>query len=167
MHDGITSSCIASDCSARKRVFRNADHSGADRTSDRAGAAPESAAHLKPVRHRTVSRVVSVTRRWHGRDLPCAPSLGRGISIGTGPSSASFSIGITTAARSDRANAAALSPKAHIGEREIANQNIIFRLFVEERFKFVARLSPTFLSSSMIAATSCAQPNQKRSSPLM
>src|SRR5437773_12552478 len=45
---------------ARRRVFGSADHFAADRTSDRAGAAQESAARL-PGRPRTVSTVASVT----------------------------------------------------------------------------------------------------------
>jgi hypothetical protein len=35
--------------------------------------------------------------------------------------------------------------QAHIGQREIVNEDIIFRLFFEERFQFAARLSPAFL----------------------
>ena len=41
--------------------------------------------------------------------------------------------------------------EAHIGQREISNEDIIFRLFFEERFQFAARLSPTFLGGGMIA----------------
>ena len=41
--------------------------------------------------------------------------------------------------------------EAHIGQREIANEDIIFRLFFEERFQFAARLSPTFLGGGMVA----------------
>ena len=54
-------------------------------------------------------------------------------------------------ARSARANAAALSPRAHIGQREITDERVIFRLFFEERFQFAARLSPTFLGGGMVA----------------
>jgi hypothetical protein len=46
--------------------------------------------------------------------------------------------------------------EAHIGQREIANQLIIFRLFFEERFQFAARLSPTRLGGRTVAATSSA-----------
>src|SRR4029077_19170696 len=51
--------------------------------------------------------------------------------------------------------------KARIGQREISNEVIIFRLFFEERFQFGARLSPTFLRTSMIAGDFLrpAQPN--------
>src|SRR5207237_1762737 len=43
---------LSSFTSAPQRpVFGSADHSGADRTSDRAGAARELAGHLQPVRH--------------------------------------------------------------------------------------------------------------------
>jgi hypothetical protein len=41
--------------------------------------------------------------------------------------------------------------KAHIGQREIANEVIIFRLFFEESFQFAARLSPTSRSGGMVA----------------
>ena len=44
-----------------------------------------------------------------------------------------------------------LVTETHIGQREIANKTIIFRLFFEERFQFAARLSPTFLGGGMIA----------------
>ena len=41
--------------------------------------------------------------------------------------------------------------KAHIGQREISNETIIFRLFFEKRFQFAARLSPSFLGGGMVA----------------
>ena len=44
-----------------------------------------------------------------------------------------------------------LVTETHIGQREIANQEIIFRLFFEKRFQFAARLSPTFLGGGMVA----------------
>src|SRR5438477_8050222 len=65
-----------------RRVFGNADHSGADRTSDQAGAAQESAAGLKPAGYWTVSRVVSVKQRWRGRALLAAPPPGRELRSG-------------------------------------------------------------------------------------
>ena len=80
----------------------------------------------------------------------CAATRAR-ISIGMGPVTASFSIGSAAMARSDRANAAALSPKAHIGKREISNEEIIVRLFFEKRFQFAARLAPTCLGGGMVA----------------
>ncbi|PYM02569.1 MAG: hypothetical protein DMF13_05965, partial [Verrucomicrobia bacterium] len=40
---------------------------------------------------------------------------------------------------------------AHIGQREIANQEIIFRLFFEKRIQFTACLSPTFLRCGTVA----------------
>ena len=40
--------------------------------------------------------------------------------------------------------------ETHIDQREIANQDIIFRLFFEERFQFAARLSPSFLGGGMV-----------------
>jgi hypothetical protein len=36
--------------------------------------------------------------------------------------------------------------KAHIGQREIANEEKIFRLLFEERFQFATRLLPAFIS---------------------
>ena len=54
-------------------------------------------------------------------------------------------------ARSARAECSGLVTKTHIDQREIANQNKIFRLLFEERFQFAARLSPAFLGSGMIA----------------
>src|SRR5207244_7738941 len=42
--------------------------------------------------------------------------------------------------------------ETHIDEREISNKAIIFRLFFEKRFQFAACLSPSFLSSGMIAS---------------
>ena len=46
---------------------------------------------------------------------------------------------------------AGLVAKTHHGQREISNENIIFRLFFEERFQFAARLAPTFLGGGMVA----------------
>ena len=43
-----------------------------------------------------------------------------------------------------------LVTKAHIGQREISNEAIIFRLFFKEGFQFAARLSPTFLGGAMV-----------------
>src|SRR5438552_17381153 len=63
---------------ASQRVFRSVDHSGADRTLDRAGAMRESAALLKPRCCCTVSKVVSLKRQWRGRVPPCALPPGRG-----------------------------------------------------------------------------------------
>src|SRR5436309_643828 len=45
-----------------------------------------------------------------------------------------------------------LVTEADIGEREISNQQVMFLLFFQERFKFVARLPPTFLGAGLIAA---------------
>ena len=80
----------------------------------------------------------------------CAATRAR-ISIGAGPSNASFSIGTAAIARSTRAQRGGFVTETHIGQREIANEDIIFRLFFEERFQFAARLSPTFLGGGMIA----------------
>ena len=80
----------------------------------------------------------------------CAATRAR-ISIGPGPSIASFSIGIAAIARSARANAAALSPRPILVSARSPIRLIIFRLFFEERFQFAARLSPTFLGGGMVA----------------
>src|SRR5207248_2063021 len=56
----------------RLRVFGSADHSGADRTWDRAGAARERAARLKPVR---CAPVANFAVRRHGHPRHLAPSL--------------------------------------------------------------------------------------------
>ena len=44
-----------------------------------------------------------------------------------------------------------LVAETHHGQREISNENIIFRLFFEERFQFAARLAPTFLGGGIVA----------------
>jgi hypothetical protein len=48
--------------------------------------------------------------------------------------------------------------ESHIGQRKISKQDVIFRLFFEERFQFAARLSPTFLRGGTVAGDFCAQP---------
>ena len=100
---------------------------------------------------RTVSRVVSVKRRWRGRAPPFAPPRGQGSRSEWDHHTASFSIGFTAIARLDQSERGGFVTKAHIGQREISNENTIFRLFFEERFQFAARLSPTFLGGGMIA----------------
>ena len=54
-------------------------------------------------------------------------------------------------ARLDQSQCGGFVTETHIGQREIANEEIIFRLFFEERFQFAARLSPTFLGGGMVA----------------
>ena len=108
------------------RVFGSADHFGADRTSDRAGAAQESAARLKPMRQRTVSRVVSVKRRWRGRALPCAPPLGRESRSERDHSRRLSRSGFAGHGPFRQSQRGGFVTKAHIGQREIANQNISF-----------------------------------------
>ena len=80
----------------------------------------------------------------------CAATRAR-ISIGPGPSTASFSIGIRGHGPFGQSQRGGFVTETHIGQREISNKAIIFRLFFEERFQFAARLSPTFLGSGMIA----------------
>ena len=103
------------------------------------------------MRLHTVSRAVSVKRRWRGRVRPCAPPPGRGSRSELGPSNASFSIGITRHRPFGQSQCGGFVTETHIGQREIANQARIFRLFFEERFQFAARLSPTFLGGGMVA----------------
>src|SRR6266403_2595769 len=59
---GFTSVCL-------RRVSGSADHCGADRTSDRAGAAQEAAEYFRPAGQGMVSRAVSVKRPWRDRGL--------------------------------------------------------------------------------------------------
>ena len=80
----------------------------------------------------------------------CAATRAR-ISIGPGPSNASFSIGFAAMARSARAQRGGFVTKTHIDQREVANEKVIVRLFFEERFQFAARLSPALLGSGMVA----------------
>src|SRR4029453_10390784 len=61
----------------RRRVFGSADHSGADRTWDRAGGGREGAGK-EGERLRTGSRVVSAKRRWRDQVPPSVPPPGRG-----------------------------------------------------------------------------------------
>ena len=103
------------------------------------------------MRHRTVSRVVSVKRRWRGRALPCCAATRARISIGTGPVYRVFLDRIHGHGPFRQSQRGGFVTKTHIGQREIANEDIIFRLFFEERFQFAARLSPTFLGGGMIA----------------
>jgi hypothetical protein len=74
----------------------------------------------------------------------CAATRAR-ISIGAGPSKASFSTGITAIACS-KASAAFLLPTPIFGQREIVNEIEIIRLFFEERFQFATRLLLAFTS---------------------
>ena len=69
-----------------------------------------------------VSRAVSVKRRWRGRALPSAPTRGQGSRSERDRRARLSRSGLTAMAFSARANAAALSPRAHIGQREIANE---------------------------------------------
>ena len=100
---------------------------------------------------RTVSRVVSVKRRWRGRVLPSAPLPGRGSrSDRDHPPRLSRSGSRPWPARPEL-NAAALSPRPILVSARSPMRLIIFRLFFEERFQFAARLSPTFLGGGMVA----------------
>ena len=87
------------------------------------------------------------------------------ISSGLGPVSASFSIGHHLYRALGQSQRSIVVTKSHICKCEISHQNNIFRLFFEERFQLGASLTPTFARSVVITTTSCAQANQKRSSP--
>jgi hypothetical protein len=51
----------------------------------------------------------------------------------------------------DQSQRSGFVTEPHIGQREISNQAIIFRLFFEEKFQFAACPSPTFLGGGMVA----------------
>ncbi len=80
----------------------------------------------------------------------CAATRAR-ISIGPGPVERVFLDRDRGHRLLDESQRGGLVTKAHIGQREIANETIIFRLFFEERFQFAPRLSPTFLGGGMVA----------------
>ena len=56
------------------------------------------------------------------------------ISMGMGPTIASFSIGIHRYRLLRQSQRGSFLTKTHIGQGEIANEGIIVRLFFEERF---------------------------------
>src|SRR4029453_6275554 len=66
---------------ARWQVFGSADHSGADRTSDRVGATQALAEYLTSRRLRPVSRALSLMPRWLDRILLFAPPRARGLRL--------------------------------------------------------------------------------------
>ena len=68
-----------------------------------------------------------------------------------GPCIASFSSRIRGHGPLRQSQCSGFVAKAHTGQREISNQEIIFRLFFEERFQFAARLPPAFLGGGMVA----------------
>ena len=68
-----------------------------------------------------------------------------------GPVTASFSIGTRGHGPFRQSQRGGFVTKAHIDQREISHEAIIFRLFFEERFQFASRLSPTFLGGGMVA----------------
>ena len=103
------------------------------------------------MRQRTVSRAVSVKRRWRGRVPPCRAATRARISIGTGPVNGVLLDRIRGHGPFGQSQRGGFVTEAHIGQREISNEEIIFRLFFEERFQFAARLSPTFLGGGMVA----------------
>ena len=82
---------------------------------------------------------------------PICAATRANTSIGAGPSTASFSSGSTLIACSDKSERRGFVSKAHIDQRQISDEDIVIRLFLEERFQFDARLPPTFLGSGMVA----------------
>jgi hypothetical protein len=80
----------------------------------------------------------------------CAATRTR-ISIGAGPSTASFSNRDHSHHPLDQFKRNSFITERHVGEREITNKVKIFRLFFEEMFQFAARLSPRFLGGGMVA----------------
>src|SRR6266513_4276535 len=100
---------------------------------------------------RTVSKVVSVKRRWRGRALPSAPPPERG-SRATKDQSRGLSRSRIRGHRPLRqSQRGSFVTETHTDEREISNEVRIFRLFFEEGFQFAARLSPTRLGGGMVA----------------
>src|SRR5947207_15230230 len=97
---------------------------------------------------RTGLRVVSLRRRWRGRALPFAPPLERG------PRSIWDPVRHPSRIRGygllDQFECSGFVTKTHIGQREIVHQERIFRLFIEKRLQFAARLSPTLLGGGMV-----------------
>ena len=73
------------------------------------------------------------------------------ISIGTGPVNRVLLDRIRGHGPFRQSERGGFVAETHIGQREIANEPKIFRLFFEERFQFAARLSPTFLGGGMVA----------------
>ena len=80
----------------------------------------------------------------------CAATRAK-VSIGAPPVTTSFSIGSHGYPPFRQSQRRRFVAKGHIGQREISNEIIIFRLLPEERFQFAARLAPTFLGGGMIA----------------
>ena len=74
------------------------------------------------------------------------------ISIGSGPVYCVFLDRIRGYGPFRQSQRSGLVTKAHIGQRKISDETIVFRLFFEERFQFAARLAPTFLSGGMVAS---------------
>ena len=57
--------------------------------------------------------------------------------------------------------------ETHIDQREIVHQERIFRLFIEKDCSSLRACRQLSWAAAWSPATSCAQPNQKRSSPLI
>jgi hypothetical protein len=97
----------------------------------------------------TVSRALSVTPRWRGQVRPFARLPIENLNSSRAIHRVFFEWhdGHPLLDKSERGG---FVTETHIDEREISNEVIIFRLFVEESFQFAARLSPTFLSGDMI-----------------
>src|SRR5436190_24320252 len=99
---------------------------------------------------RTVSKVVSVKRRWRSRALPSAPPPERG-SRATKDQSRGLSRSDSRPSPLRQSQRVSFVTETHTDEREISNEVRIFRLFFEEGFQFAARLSLTRSGGGMVA----------------
>jgi hypothetical protein len=97
--------------------------------------------------------------------LVCAATRAR-ISIGIGPVIASFSIGSKAMARSERANAAALSPRAILVNARSPTRKELSGCCLRKDSNSLRACRQLSWAAAWSPATSCAQPNQQRSSPL-
>ena len=100
---------------------------------------------------RTVSRVVSVMQQSRGPGLQCVPSHEQESRWKT-DHLAHLSRWVLRLQSDPQKPTQQPDPQAHIGERKVGDQHIIFRLFFKERFQFAARLPPAFLRGGLITA---------------
>src|SRR5438874_9602244 len=88
------------------------------------------------------------------------------ISSGLGPVNVSFSIGIMAIARSARASAAVLSPRLMLVSARSPSKTKFSGCSLRKGSSSVRASLQLSRAAALSPATSCAQPNQKRSSPL-
>ena len=98
-----------------------------------------------------VSTVVSVKQRWRGRALHLRCHASKDLDR-NGTVHRVFLNREGSHRLLGQSERSGFVTKAHIGQREITNEQIIFRLFFEKRFQFAARLPPTFLGGGMVAS---------------